>query len=214
MKTLLLTLTTTTLLALPSLAQDRDKKRDQPEHKGGDLEHIEKRLKSAVAKGDMTEEQAKAKYAEVKKNLAKTREEAGKKDRPVSPKQFPQKRQHEQMRKHQAEAKERMQMMRREAEHKHREQQERRKHEEREHNERREREEREHHGHKHSERQLDEAREHAERQQEHHRRARFEAIERSLHQAVEGGLISGLDAQKTMAKLQLAAIKHQQKKNR
>ena len=99
-------------------------------------------------------------------------------------------------------------------EHEEREQQERRKHEEREHKQDRDHEERGHHEHNHTERQLDEAREHAERQREHHHHARFDAIEKSLHQAVEAGLISGLEAQKTMAKLHLAAIKHQQKKER
>lgn len=208
MKTRVLTLTTITLLTLPAIAQERGQKRDQPERKKGDLENIEKRIKSAVERGDISKEEAKAKFTEVKKMMEKKRQ-------------------------HQDEAMERSQKMRRELELKHREtanhkrneqadhqkrreheeharheQQERRKHEDRDH------EERSHHEHNHSERQLDEAREHAERQRERHHHARFDAIEKSLHQAVEAGLISGLEAQKTMAKLHLAAIKHQQKKER
>ena len=212
MRTRILTLTTITLLALPAIAQERGPKRDQPERKKGDLENVEKRIKSAVERGDITKEEAKAKFTEVKKMMEKKRQ-------------------------HQDEAMERAQNMRRELELKHREaanhkrneqanhqkrreheerirseQQERRKHEERE--QERDHEERGHHEHNHTERQLDEAREHAERQRERHHHARFDAIEKSLHQAVEAGLISGLEAQKTMAKLHLAAIKHQQKKER
>ena len=274
MRTLVLTLTTTTLLALPAIAQERGPKRDQPERKKGDLENVEKRIKSAVERGDitkeeakakfaemkkmmekkriaeqksdkpnfesierrlkegvkrgdLTEEQAKAKFAEVKKQFAKRRAAAGKTDRPVSQREFAERMKQEQMRKH-PEAMERAQKMRRELELKHREaanhkrneqadHQKRREHEERirsEQQERRKHEEREHHEHNHTERQLDEAREHAERQRERHHHARFDAIEKSLHQAVEAGLISGLEAQKTMAKLHLAAIKHQQKKER
>ena len=214
MKNLALTLTTITLLTLPAIAQEHGQKRDQPERKKGDLENIEKRIKSAVERGEITKEEAKAKFVEVKKMVGKKR-------------------------KHQDETMERGQKMRRELELKHREsanhkrneqadhqkrreheeharreQQERRKHEEREHKQDRDHEERGHHEHNHTERQQDEAREHAERQREHHHHARFDAIEKSLHQAVEAGLISGLEAQKTMAKLHLAAIKHQQKKER
>ncbi len=210
MKTRVLTLTTITLLALPSIAQERGQKRDQPERKKGELENVEKRIKSAVERGDITKEEAKAKFAEVKKMMEKKRNAERMKQ--------------EQMRKH-PEAVERAKKMRHELELKKREaannkrneqtdHQKRREHEEREQQERRKHEEREHHEHNHTERQLDEAREHAERQRERHHHARFDAIEKSLHQAAEAGLISGLEAQKTMAKLHLAAIKHQQKKER
>ena len=318
MKTRVLTLTTITLLALPSIAQERGQKRDQPERKKGELENVEKRIKSAVERGDitkeeakakfaevkkmmekkrnaeqksdkpnfesierrlkegvkrgdlteeqakakfaemkkmmekkrnteqksdkpnfesierrlkegvkrgdLTEEQAKAKFAEMKKMMEKKRNAAGKTERPISKKEFAERMKQEQMRKH-PEAVERAKKMRHELELKKREaannkrneqtdHQKRREHEEREQQERRKHEEREHHEHNHTERQLDEAREHAERQRERHHHARFDAIEKSLHQAVEAGLISGLEAQKTMAKLHLAAIKHQQKKER
>lgn len=282
MRTLVLTLTTISLLALPTIAQERGPKRNQPEHKKGALENVEKRIKSAVERGDitkeeakakfaevkkmiekkriaeqkgdkpnfesierrlkegvkrgdLTEEEAKAKFAEVKKQFAKRRAAAGKTDRPVSQREFAERMKQEQMRKH-PEAMERAQKMRRELElkkreaahrkrneqadhqkrreHEERERQERRMHEEREHEQDRDHEEREHHEHNHTERQSDEAREHAEHQRERHHHARFDAIEKSLHQAVEAGLISGLEAQKTMAKLHLAAIKHQQKRER
>ena len=160
----------------------------------------------------------------MKKMMEKKRNAAGKTERPISKKEFAERMKQEQMRKH-PEAVERAKKMRHELELKKREaannkrneqtdHQKRREHEEREQQERRKHEEREHHEHNHTERQLDEAREHAERQRERHHHARFDAIEKSLHQAAEAGLISGLEAQKTMAKLHLAAIKHQQKKER
>jgi translation initiation factor IF-2 len=246
MKTRVLTLTTITLLALPSIAQERGQKRDQPERKKGELENVEKRIKSAVERGDITKEEAKAKFAEVKKMMEKKRSAEQKSDKPnfesierrlkegvkrgdlteeqAKAKFAEMKKMMEKKRKH-PEAVERAKKMRHELELKKREaannkrneqtdHQKRREHEEREQQERRKHEEREHHEHNHTERQLDEAREHAERQRERHHHARFDAIEKSLHQAVEAGLISGLEAQKTMAKIHLAAIKHQQKKER
>ena len=246
MKTRVLTLTTITLLALPSIAQERGQKRDQPERKKGELENVEKRIKSAVERGDITKEEAKAKFAEVKKMMEKKRNAEQKSDKPnfesierrlkegvkrgdlteeqAKAKFAEMKKMMEKKRKH-PEAVERAKKMRHELELKKREaannkrneqtdHQKRREHEEREQQERRKHEEREHHEHNHTERQLDEAREHAERQRERHHHARFDAIEKSLHQAAEAGLISGLEAQKTMAKLHLAAIKHQQKKER
>ncbi|MDB4537351.1 hypothetical protein N9230_01920 [Akkermansiaceae bacterium] len=197
MKTLLLTLSTTALLALPSYSQDRDEKRDKPEQRKEKLESLEKRIKSAVERGDLTHEQARAKFAEAKKQLDKTGPAERNIERPVPPKEFAEKMRRAQMEKQQEMVK-RIAKEREQAERGKREQMERREHQE----------------HEHTGRQLDEARERAQHQEERNRHARFEAIERSLHQAVEAGLISGLDAQKTMAKLHLAAIKHQQRKSR
>ena len=243
MQNLALTLTTITLLALPAIAQERGQKRDQPERNKGDLENVEKRIKSAVARGVISKEEAKAKFAEMKKMMEKKRNAEQKSGKPSFESIERRLKEgvkrgditEEQAKARFAEAKK----MRRELELKHREsadrkrneqadhqkrreheerirreQQERRMHEEREHKQDREHEERGHHEHDHTERQLDEAREHAERQRERHHHARFDAIEKSLQQAVEAGLISGLEAQKTMAKIHLAAIKHQQKKER
>jgi len=178
MNNLLIALTTTTFLTFSAIAQERDHHRD--------LENIEKRIKSALERGDITNEEAKAKYAEVKKMIEKKHV-----DRKFTKKEDAERKKREHVRK-QRELDERQ----------HRE------HQERAH---REHEERKHH---HSERQLDEARELVERQEERHRHARMEAVERSLHQAVEAGLISGLDAEKMMAKLHLAAIKHRKKMSR
>ena len=82
MKNLALTLTTTTLLALPAIAQERGQKRDQPERKKGDLENVEKRIKSAVERGVISKEEAKAKFAEVKKMVEKKRNAEQKSDKP------------------------------------------------------------------------------------------------------------------------------------
>ena len=97
MQNLLITLTTTTLLAFPAIAQERDQKRDQPERKKSDLENVEKRIKSAVERGDISKEEAKAKYAEVKKQFEKRRAAEGKTDRPVSQKEFAERMKREQM---------------------------------------------------------------------------------------------------------------------
>ena len=53
-----------------------------------------------------------------------------------------------------------------------------------------------------------------ERERNHQHRERIEAIEKSLFQAVEAGLIPEIEARKTMARLHLAMIKHEQKKMR
>ena len=236
MRNLILTLTTSTLLALPTIAQERGQKRDQPERKKGDFENVEKRIKSAVERGDITKEEAKAKFAEMKKMMERRRIAEQKSDKPnfesierrlkegvrrgdlteeQAKAKFAEIKKQFEKRRETANHKRNNQVdHQKRREHEEREQQERRKHEEREHEQDRDHEERGHHEHDHTERQLDEAREHAERQRERHHHARFDAIEKSLHQAVEAGLISGLEAQKTMAKLHLAAIKHQQKKER
>ena len=236
MKTRVLILTTITLLALPAIAQEHGQKRDQPERKKGDLENIEKRIKSAVERGDITKEEAKSKFAEMKKMMEIKRNAKQKSDKPnfesierrlkesvkrgdlteeqAKAKFAEMKKQFEKRREAANHKRNEQADHQKRREHEEREQQERRKHEDREHKQDRDHEERGHHEHNHTERQLDEAREHAERQRERHHHARFDAIEKSLHQAVEAGLISGLEAQKTMAKLHLAAIKHQQKKER
>ena len=82
MRNLILTLTTSTLLALPTIAQERGQKRDQPERKKGDFENVEKRIKSAVERGDITKEEAKAKFAEMKKMMERRRIAEQKSDKP------------------------------------------------------------------------------------------------------------------------------------
>lgn len=236
MRNPILTLTTIILLALPTIAQERGPKRSQTERKKGDFENVEKRIKNAVERGDITKEEAKAKFAEMKKMMERGRIAEQKSDKPnfesieqrlkegvrrgdlteeQAKAKFAEMKKQFEKRREAANHKRNNQVdHQKRREHEEREQQERRMHEEREHEQDRDHEERGHHEHDHTERQLDEAREHAERQRERHHHARFDAIEKSLHQAVEAGLISGLEAQKTMAKLHLAAIKHQQKKER
>ncbi len=71
MKRLLASLTSLTLLCSAAHAQDREQQRDHPDaQRTVDWDQINKRIESAVARGEMSRDQANAKYTEIKRNLA------------------------------------------------------------------------------------------------------------------------------------------------
>ena len=71
MKRLLTSLTSLTLLCSVGHAQEREPQRDRPAaQRPVDWDQIKKRIEGAVERGEMTRDQANAKYTEIKKNLA------------------------------------------------------------------------------------------------------------------------------------------------
>ena len=71
MKRLLTSLTAITILSSATYAQDREEKRDRPAaQRTVDWDQIKTRVEAAVERGEMTRDQANAKYTEIKKNLA------------------------------------------------------------------------------------------------------------------------------------------------
>ncbi|YCM42957.1 hypothetical protein V2O64_16740 [Verrucomicrobiaceae bacterium 227] len=71
MKRLLTSLTSLTLLFPAAHAQEREQQRDRPAaQRTADWDQIKKRIEAAVERGDLTRDQANAKYTGIKKNLA------------------------------------------------------------------------------------------------------------------------------------------------
>jgi hypothetical protein len=71
MNKFLTSLTALTLICSAAHAQDREQPRDRPAaQRPVDWDQIKKRIEGAVERGEMTRDQANAKYAEIKKNTA------------------------------------------------------------------------------------------------------------------------------------------------